>query len=590
MVISELVSLLGFRTDMSGANNFDQRLRQTQALSNGVAAGISAAFANMALNVAASLAQAIGSIPLRIAQSGDAMVTSLAKIESSIGRSATSAAEAEGYYEELYQMGTRTGVAADDSAAAFTRFNLAMQELGRPAADTITLLEGLQSAGIVAGTTTQEMSSSMLQLGQALASGKLQGEELRTLREAMPRFLRDVTKELGITSAEFLEQAEKGLLTPARLVPAMLKASEGARAELANFPLTMSRSFAILTNSATRFMAELDKQLGLSKSLANLFMVIARTLDSWRGGLSVIGNMVRELGGLEGIARLAGIALLVAFGPALIGSIGSLVGIFGALSRAIFMSLLPLAGMVAWFLIIEDFISWLQGKDSKFGQAIGGTFDETVEKITASLEGRLQAWQDLFGRFGVAIQEAWDDAIEKIRPLLLWIEMAVEPIKAAFWGLVGFFEDVFNRIVARIQAFVDKTVAMVSAIRGALSGMEGSGTGSDPEGQAERRGRMGARGGAEGFYGDTPIFDPSVFGTPLPDMSGKMGGSTNSMAQSNNINNSININAPAGDAASMAAGAQSGMRQATDAMTTRLGNHFALGLGIANPRVEAAAQ
>src|SRR5687768_16828194 len=98
MIVSELVSLLGFRTDMSGANNFDKKLTDLQGKSNAVTAGISAAFANMALNVAASIAGAIASIPVRIAQSGDAMVGSLAKIESSIGRSATSAAEAEGLY------------------------------------------------------------------------------------------------------------------------------------------------------------------------------------------------------------------------------------------------------------------------------------------------------------------------------------------------------------------------------------------------------------------------------------------------------------------------------------------------------------
>lgn len=590
MIVSELVSLLGFRTDMSGANNFDKKLSDLQGRSNAVTAGISAAFANMALNIAANFAAALGSIPVRIAQSGDAMVGSLAKIESSIGRSATSAAEAEGLYEDLYQMGTRTGVAADESASAFTRFNLAMVELGRPASDTIALIEGIQAAGIVAGVSTGELSASMLQLGQALASGKLQGDELKSLRENMPRFLQDVTKALGLTTQEFFDQAEKGLLTPGRIVPALLKASEGAREELKNFPLTMSRSFSILTNSATRFMAELDKQLGLSKSLANLFSVIARTLDSWRSGLSVVGDLVRELGGLEGIARYAGIALLVAFGPALLGSVGALVGIFGTLARTILISLLPLAGMVAWFLVIEDFIGWMQGKDSLFGDKFGGTFEETIDKLTAGFQERLQAWIDLFGRVGTAIVETWDSTIEQIRPLLLWIEMAVEPIKVAFGALATFFEEVFNKIVARIQAFVDKTIAMVSAIRGALSFMEGGGTGSDPERQGEQRGNMGRRGGASGFYGDSPIFDPSVFAATVPDMSGRLGGSSNSMAQSNAITNQITVNAPGADPASVAAGAQSGMRQATGDMTTRLGNAFALGLGIANPRVEAAAQ
>lgn len=50
----------------------------------------------------------------------------------------------------------------------------------------VPLVGGLQRAAIVGGATPQEIASATLQLGQALAVGTLQGEELRAILEAMP--------------------------------------------------------------------------------------------------------------------------------------------------------------------------------------------------------------------------------------------------------------------------------------------------------------------------------------------------------------------------------------------------------------------
>lgn len=587
MIISELVSLLGFKLDASGAQRFDAIMGRLQSNASHAAANIENVFQIASVGIAAALGGAALALGRPVALAGDAMNNSIAKIESSIGRSATSADEAAGLYDKLYEVGQRTGVGADESASAFTRFNLAMQDLNRPAEDTIKLIEGIQSAGIIAGTSTAELSSTMLQLGQALGSGKLQGEELNALRENMPRFLRDVMREVNMTSAEFFKAAEKGELNPALLVPAMLKASETARRELANFPLTMARSFSILKNAAQRFLAELDKQLNLSKTVAQVFAWIARTLDSWRSGLSVVGDLVRLLGGLEGIARLVGIALAVAFGPTLLRTIWALNGAFMVLVRQILMALLPLAGLVAWTIIIEDFIGWVQGRRSLFGERFGN-FDEVIAPVRAQIEA-FRAW---FAQLPEAIATAWRNLVEGMRPQVEWLIGAARFIMDAFRPLTEFFEDIFRRIVARFVAFYERVASVINGIRSLIPGMaaatEGTGTGatSEPAGQEERRRNMGRRGALGGF----PTIE-ELAAAP-PDVSGRMGGggATVNAPTSNVVTNQITVNAPGSDPASVARGAQAGVGRATEAMTQRLGSGLALGLGIANPRVEAAAQ
>lgn len=615
MIISELVSLLGFKVNPAGANQFDSILNRLAQKSGTTADVMSAAFAGAASEITKALAGiSLVAFSIATAKAGDEMNSSLAKIESSIGRSATSGQEAADIYEKLYQVGTRTGVSADESAQSFTRFNLAMQDLHRPATDTITLIEGIQAAGIVAGTSTSELKNSVQQLGQALGSGKLQGDELKTLRESMPRFLRDVMREMHMTNEQFFKAAEKGLLTPAQVVPAMLAASETARRELANFPVSMARGFDIMKNSAHRFLAELDKQLGLSKLMASIFVGIAKTLDSWRSGLSVVHDLISAFGGLENVARVLGIALLVALGPVIIASIGTLISLFGTLAVAVGTVLIPLISIAAWALIIEDFIAWMQGRESLFGERFGEFPD-----IAAMARERIEAFRTMIEGVWQNIREGWNNQVEGMRPQVEWLLGAIRSIRDGFIALGAylsatfgpmfqrFFDNILGYVEARFEAYYQFFARWFARIRALLPDWAGGGEAApggaggltDPGQQEQRRGRFGSRGAVGGF---PDIFDPDAMrglGMRLPDGAGAVargvggplaGGATViNPQQDNTITNQVIINAPGADPASVAGAAQAGVTRAMDGSVSRLGGSLALGLGLATPRVERAA-
>lgn len=629
MIVSELVTLLGFRVDNASATQYERKIRSIQGLAAGAVAGISASITNTLTNMVAEIGTAIAMVPVSIARAGDEMVSSLAKIESSIGRSATSAAEAEALYESLHQVGMRTGINADENAAAFTRFNIAMQDLGRPAADTVKFIEGIQSAAIIAGTSTVELTNVMTQLGQALGSGKLQGEELNTLRENMPRFLREVVANMDTTMPEFFKMAEKGELSPAKLIPAMMKASESSMQELANFPLTMSRSFSILTLSAGRFMAELDKQLGLSTAISRMFALIARTLESWRGGLSVVGDLVRQLGtlvadlgGVESIVRLVGSALIVAFGPTALRMVWGFVAASRALAMAMLRALLPLAGFAAWVLIVEDFIVWMQGGKSLFGerfgdfntvfagvieglQAIRDKFNELVD-VQAVMDALVAAFNYLKEIVGIVF--AWIKAevlrapqdfaemaasitstFEYLRGIFnsFWsvcqsvfdgIRNAPEAIREAFQPLGEFFSNLLGSITQRFTAFRDAVMGIVNGVRNTVSSVFGSN-------------EAAVRGAGLGVPAEqSSAIQNFLNRTAPPDVTGRLTGAGGAGQQNNTITNEVTVNAPGADPASVAAGTRAGMARATEGMTSQLGNSLARGLGVANPRVEAPAQ
>jgi tape measure domain-containing protein len=87
----------------------------------------------------------------------------------------------------------------------------------RPTGITLAELEkafiGFSAAARNSGATAQETSNALIQLKQGLASGVLQGEELRAIREQAPLAAQAIAKELGVTIGELKDLAAEGKVT-----------------------------------------------------------------------------------------------------------------------------------------------------------------------------------------------------------------------------------------------------------------------------------------------------------------------------------------------------------------------------------------
>lgn len=127
-------------------------------------------------------------------------------------------------YEALYRDALQTGVAVRESVDAFNRFSIAASEIGATSDQVLRLVTGLQRLAISSGANTQEIESSTQQLAQALASGVLQGDELRSILEGMPRLAQGLASELGVSFGELRKLGSEGKLTADVVFPALLRA------------------------------------------------------------------------------------------------------------------------------------------------------------------------------------------------------------------------------------------------------------------------------------------------------------------------------------------------------------------------------
>lgn len=217
----------------------------------------------------------LGAGLVQVAKAGDEATATLAKLSSSTG----GLAQATQVYEGLFRLSQQTGIAVAESAGAFSRFAVAAKEIGGTNAQVLSLVGGIQKAGIVAGASAQEAGAAVQQLAQALASGKLQGDELRSLLENMPQLAQALAKELGVGIGRLREMGTEGKLTADVVFPALLRATEKISEEFDKMPMTIGRAGGALTAAVQNFGAELDKALGLSQRIAAALKLAADAIN-----------------------------------------------------------------------------------------------------------------------------------------------------------------------------------------------------------------------------------------------------------------------------------------------------------------------
>lgn len=159
-----------------------------------------------------------------------------------------STTEAQDSFSQLYASLRPTGVTLQEIEKAFIGFTAAARN---------------------SGATAQESSAAMIQLKQALASGVLQGEELRSIREQAPLVIQAIAAEMTqmgtfgkVSVGQLKELAAQGEITSDIVLRALGRLSETQLGKLnAQFD-TGTQALKDLSNAATELGTEVAKTFG----------------------------------------------------------------------------------------------------------------------------------------------------------------------------------------------------------------------------------------------------------------------------------------------------------------------------------------
>lgn len=210
----------------------------------------------------------------------------------------------------VFEVANRWGAAVDETAKTFARLNPVVAQLGGNSATTLKMMDGLGASLRLSGASTAETSAVLMQFSQAMGSGRVSGDEFRSMMENAEPLMRAVGKELNKTTGELRQMAEDGQLTSSVFGNALLPAIDKLKKQAEQIPLGISQAWQVLENNLKRdFGSEFADQgsaVGATiKSLSDYSAEAARAVHALADGLVVLGKAGLALGASAGAAWIA---------------------------------------------------------------------------------------------------------------------------------------------------------------------------------------------------------------------------------------------------------------------------------------------
>lgn len=182
------------------------------------------------------LSDDLASTTARIDMMNDGVKTT----EEVMDRIYASAQNARGGYMEMASVVAKLGNNAKD---AFSSTD-----------EIINFANLVQKEFAIAGASTTEASNAMLQLTQALGSGVLRGDELRSIFEQAPNLIQDIADYMNVPIGKIRDMASEGMISAEIVKNAIFEAADrpidSINEKFANMPMTFSQAATGIKNAA----------------------------------------------------------------------------------------------------------------------------------------------------------------------------------------------------------------------------------------------------------------------------------------------------------------------------------------------------
>lgn len=177
---------------------------------------------------------------------------------------------------QLAQFSVENNVGLRETATLFSRLAPSMQKLGANTAAITTVVDAFGKSMRIGGATAQEAASATIQFSQAMASGKLAGDEFRSISEASPRFLKAIAEGSGIAADKLKEMSAAGMLTTEVISKALLKEYPKLIEENKKLGATMEQGANAIKTGFLVAIGEFNEGAGITKALGEAMLDLAQ--------------------------------------------------------------------------------------------------------------------------------------------------------------------------------------------------------------------------------------------------------------------------------------------------------------------------
>lgn len=220
------------------------------------------------------------------------------------GRLRLASSSSDDYVESqrvLMEISQRTGTSLEANSNLYSRIAQSLRDAGYASADVAKVTETVATSLKLSGASTEEASSVITQLSQALGSGVLRGEEFNSIMENGGRLAKLLADGLGTTVGGLRNMANNGELTTDKIVP-LLTNVEILRKEFDTLPASISGSAQKVQNAFLAWVGGANDAVGASSTLSGVLDGLANNIDDVANtaGILVGVGLARYFGNMVG--------------------------------------------------------------------------------------------------------------------------------------------------------------------------------------------------------------------------------------------------------------------------------------------------
>lgn len=516
MVVRELITRISFAVNRGGldaANNVISRLRRSLGGIGGASSMASRMFGNSAANMAASATKAEMGIS-RIKSSVNSLMGSLGPLAGAMAaafsisaikntademmnldgrlRTITDSDEQRyGVEEKLYALSQRNRQALSSMGDLYYKVARSAKHFGVSEEDSMRVTDIVSRALTVGGASANEASSAILQLGQALGSGVLQGDELSSLDDNASLLMQHIAENMGVTIGDLKKMGSEGKLTSAAVIDAILKSGTAIDAEFDKMPTTIGQAETEIKNSWDMLILHISRSTGvfskIAKSIEQTFEGVFNDLEDFVSILNYIGHESDSEIDIKGLEEahpiLTGIASVLQQIYGIINAIGEATGIDNLITKviliaggvAVLMGVFSAIGSVAGavFGVISGLFGAISGVIG-FIAAAGWPVVAVIAAIAAAIYFIKNNWDEVMAAFSPGLEMMKQglaflaDAWQRIQPFITALIPPLQAIAEVVGGVIvaalGMFFSTAGWVFRAVAAMIDTVASALQKV------------------------------------------------------------------------------------------------------------------------------
>ena len=516
MVVRELITKISFAVNRGGLDEANKGISGIKRSLGGIGGASSIAsrmFGNSAASMAASATRAEMGIS-RIKSSVNSLMGSLGPLAGAMAaafsisaikntademmsldgrlRSVTSSEEERRDVEtQLYELSQNNRSALAEMGDLYFSTARACKQMGRSQEDAMRTTDIVSKALTLGGATTEQAKASILQLGQALGSGVLQGDELHSLDENASLLMQHMAESIGVPQAALKDMGKQGELTSDMVIDAILASGAAIDSEFNGIPLTIGQALTQASNSWKIFILRVEQGTGvfsdIATSLSQVFKEISQGMNDIVTIMSGPGNTPESMAAFESAKEAH--PYIVAIGDALktvydiLNQIGEATGIDNLITKVILIAggvgvlagVFSAVGMVAGAVggVISGVFGAISGVIS-FIAAAGWPVVAVIAAIASAIYFVKNHWDEVVTAFspgfemmkqGLAfLADAWERIQPFIKALIPPLKMIAEVVGGVIVTALGMFFNTAGYVFRAVAALIDTVASALQKV------------------------------------------------------------------------------------------------------------------------------